>query len=261
MNKAFAFFIFVVLFMSGVVYSLPDKGRCKSFMNHAFQGIRSFQTKRRLRVAENSHWKKGARILKRMLKNNPEPSLQIEIARIAGKVEPHKGLDILQELVIQDPLPDELQRVIAYSIVFNKHPIMHYYWDEGKTKGRVIRFLKAWLEHQKLSFEVQNLFVLAALHISEREGFDLLKQISNQYPSLNVEREFGIIASRTGDSEMFKERMEAKDLSPEEREVYAFYAGQIQGSDGLGILKLLKEKATSTDEREQLKFGFFSRQD
>ena len=248
---------FILLFSSYFTYSLPSMGRCESAMNRAVQGFRSFQTKRRLKVVEKAHWRKGARILKRMMKNHPDPSVQIEIARAASVVYPDTALDILQELLAQDSPSEELQQAIFHSIIYHTHPMLERpSWDNDRE--RAFRIFKEWLKSQPHSPEVLNLFIKATTIVGEEEGFDLLKQISEEYPLLNVEKSFAIIASATGGDagvSMFKERLE-KEFSPEEREMYAFYAGQVEGSDSLSVLQLLKEKATSPEEQERLQFAF-----
>ena len=246
-----------VLLTSKMAYSLLYMSRCQSVMGHLIQQARTFQTDRRLRIAKEGVWEKRAQILRRMLKEKPEPRLQIKIADTAGHI-PKEGLDILKEMIKQYPSPaPELQEAIVRSIGRISERVEK--WKSGERE-QAMTMLEEFLDNNNdLQPTVLEASILvAAEDIGGKEGFYLLKKIYDKYPSLKVNEELFAYMAHTVQGEegvgMFKERLH-ENLSPEEQEIYAFYAGKMEGPHGLEILKLLEEQYPSN---ERLKFAFLT---
>ena len=232
-----------MLLTSEAAYS--NMGRCESTMHTVVSKIHKWQTEKRLQYAKLYGWNSGARVLRRMLRNNPEPSLQIQIAKAASKVNPSRAIEILKELARnKDPSP-ELQEAIAFSMIEILHIVRN--WTTGEQE-KAMQFLEEWFKNKELhSKKLQNIFIYAAVTIGGKTGFEFLEKISEKYPSLKVEQQFAQIAAYTGGpkgEDMFKKRITARDLSPQEQEIYAFYAGQTREHYGLSVLKLLKQEGT-----------------
>ena len=251
--------LILILLTGKTAYCLPAMGACESAMSTVVQKVRAYQTERRLKfVKENTSDKfKRAKVLKRLLKSNPEPSLKIQIAYLASKLASIKAMDILKELAQQDP-SIELQEVIVFSMASLAYSARS--WGKKAEQKAIIQFLEEWLENKELhSKMLQEIFVMFALKTRGEKGFELLERISDKYPSLKLEREFADIASAKGKSagvDMFKKRLRTRQFSSEEQEIYAFYAGKMKGSYGLSILKLLEETGVSSIER--LRFVFLA---
>ena len=123
--------------------SLPKLNRCQfSFINF-FQKSRSFQTERKLSKALDVKGEKGAEILRKMLQKQPEPSLQIKIAKVAGKIVP-EGLDILKEMLQWHPLPEVQEQIIHSALsLYNFTPV------DSEDRVKIIQFAEEWLKKQR----------------------------------------------------------------------------------------------------------------
>ena len=170
--------------------SLPKLNRCQfSFINF-FQKSRSFQTERKLSKALDVKGEKGAEILRKMLQKQPEPSLQIKIAKVAGKIVP-EGLDILKEMLQWHPLPEVQEQIIHSALsLYNFTPV------DSEDRVKIIQFAEEWLKNKELTPPIQALFVQFAIKLGSRKGFDLLHTLSDQYPSLDLSQPLAIINSQ-----------------------------------------------------------------
>ena len=278
-----------VLLTNEAVYS--SMGACESAMSTFVQKVRDFQTERRFKYVKRNEWV-SARVLMRMLRNNPKLSVQIRIAKAAAAARPRRSIEVLKELSKQEDPSLELQEAIVSSMV--KLLKIARNWATGERE-QAIQFLEEWLENKELhskrlqntfitaaeiirgkkgfeflekisdkyelhSKKLQDTFIDAAVTIGGNKGFDLLKKISDKYPALEVERQFAIIAFYTGGSkgvDMLTKRITDRTLSLEEQRTYAYYAGRM-GSHGFSILDLLEQKSPSSIKH--LQFAFLSGQ-
>ena len=251
--------IVFMLLISESVYS--EMGRCESAMSTVVQKFRNFKRERMLRYVERDTYYKGnnaARVAMSILRNNPEPSVQIRIANAAPAIRSaDRAIDVLKELARQEETSLELQEIIVLSMVEVLKDIINY---QIEAREQAIQFLEGWFENNELhSKKLQDTFINMAVRIRGKRGFELLEKISDKHPSFKMEREFAEIASNTGGSigvDMFKKRITERELSSEEQEIYAFYAGKMKGSYGLSVLDLLKEQKSFSNEK--LEFAFLA---
>ena len=236
--------LLLILFVSKGVYASPFMDRCQANIKELSERITSFRIKRELGALTYAGQKRRVRILMSLLNKKLTPRVQMKVAKLSADIRGMERFDVLKELLKQDP-PLEVRTQIIYSTYDSRSNIMR----------RGILFLEEeFLEQRDLSPDEQNEMINVAQSARNREGFDLLKKMSEKYPSLEVQKAKAYVASKIRDVDLFKELLE-EEPSMEMQLTIAFYAGNMKGPDGLSILELLKGKDLSI---EQLQFAFLA---
>ena len=244
--------LFLTLFVSQGAYSSSFEEKCQSSVIKLSEAVTSLRIKRAGRVG----YKKGARILKRILRKKPPSHIQREIAYAARSVERRRGFIILEELSEKKP-PAEVQENIIQSLIVKGGAFFGIMPETSDYIKVTMRILENLLKMDLSNEMLRDIFYVAGLmgesNRGYTEGMSILKKIHSKNPSMEMWKVITALASKKGDADLLKELAEQEDLSIEKQKALAFFAGRMEGPDGLNILEVLKEKDLSFEE---LQFAF-----